>query len=195
MIIKIPKDALDNLNKGAAQEVRNQMLATLKENFERVKKQMIEDFLNHPVTIEIAQGPDYKNNESGTLGGYGGLFSFIGFEADGEDPLKPILEALESTKIEIERATKDGFRYNVILPTPADIFAATPMPWAKGRSWAKGIEKGISGLGYYLNTSYPEGKSGEGVQIRVKLRGGAFKKTKYISALLNKYQAEFKKLS
>jgi hypothetical protein len=24
------------------------------------------------------------------------------------------------------------------------------MPWAAGRSWAKGIETGISGLGFYL---------------------------------------------
>ena len=40
-------------------------------------------FEEHPVTKEIDAGPG-SNNSSGTLGGYGNLFTFIGFER-GQD--------------------------------------------------------------------------------------------------------------
>jgi hypothetical protein len=73
------------------------------------------------------------------------------------------------------------------MPTPKDIFQITPMPWATGRSWAKGIESGISGLGYYANV-YGKGRSGGGVQSGNKIRSGRFKSTPYISSLINKYQ-------
>jgi len=49
---------------------------------------MISEFLNHPITVEIKTGP-YAENISGTLNGYGNLFSFIGF-SDGDDPINPI---------------------------------------------------------------------------------------------------------
>ena len=60
------------------------------------------------------------------------------------------------------------------------------MPWAEGRSWAKGIESGIAGLGYYLRLT-DVGNSGGGVQNKTKVSSGKFKNTAYISALINKY--------
>ena len=69
------------------------------------------------------------------------------------------------------------------------------MPWATGRSWAKGIETGISGLGYYLLKNTDSSRSGLGIQSPRKVRKKSkFKNTQYISALIKKYEKEFKNL-
>ena len=69
----------------------------IKSSFLKKKSQMIADFLNHPVTQEIKGGIG-ATNISGTLGGVTNLFSFIGFE-QGDDPITPIVEMLQSTTI------------------------------------------------------------------------------------------------
>ncbi len=81
---------------------------------------------------------------------------------------------------------KIGVTYNVTIPEASDIFKATPLPWASGRSWAQGIETGISGLGYLLRKE--KGRSGKAVQSKTKVRSGGFQNTQYISALINKYK-------
>jgi hypothetical protein len=70
------------------------------------------------------------------------------------------------------------------------------MPWAPGRSWAKGIETGISGLGFYLRVQRDSSRSGLGVQTPKKIRkaGTKFRNTKYISEILKKYKKEFEAL-
>ena len=83
----------------------------------------------------------------------------------------------------------------IFLPSKQEIFAETPMPWATGRSWAEGIEKGISGFGQYLNTESISSRSGEGVQANTQIRKGKFKNTQYISALLNKYVKKFQEIN
>jgi len=66
------------------------------------------------------------------------------------------------------------------------------MPWAKGRSWAKGIETGISGLGFYLLKSSENSRSGLGIQSPRKVRKRTrFKNVKYISDLIKRYGKEF----
>ena len=47
----------------------------------------------HPVTQEIESGPN-GYNQSGTLGGYGNLFSYIGFE-EGMSPTEPLRRVLK----------------------------------------------------------------------------------------------------
>ena len=155
---------------------------------------MIAEFLNHPVTLEIKGGTS-SNNISGTLGGATNLFSFIGFES-GSDPTDAIEKILSSTNFRFTRTTKNSVEFEIDIPEAAEIFAATPMPWAPGRSWAKGIETGISGLGYYLKISRDNSRSGLGIQSPRKVRksGSRFKNTQYISALIKKYQKEFANL-
>jgi hypothetical protein len=87
-----------------------------------------------------------------------------------------------------------GSLFTINFPEPKDIFAVTPMPWATGRSWAKGIESGISGLGYYLFIDSPKSRSGEAVQVENKINVGKFKNTRYISALLAKYKKQITNL-
>ena len=153
---------------------------------------MIAEFLNHPVTIEIKQGVDAKNI-SGTLGGSTNLYSFIGFEDSTEDPTKSIENILQETNFEFATIKGNSIEFSIYIPDAKDVFDATPMPWATGRSWAKGIETGISGLGYYLKVKRENSRSGLGIQSPRKVRknGSKFRNIQYVSALLNKYKKQF----
>ena len=190
--MKIPKQVLDSVNLQANKILRPQVEDGLRNIVDDIKKQMIEEFMNHPVTEEIMNGYN-SENISNTLGGYGNLFSFIGFDF-GDAPVIPIIEILEQTSVIFSRSGRNILTANITLPSAQDIFAKTPMPWASGRSWAKGIESGISGLGFYLN-SYGKGNSNAGIQVESKMRGGRFKNTLYISALINKYRILFSKIN
>ena len=162
----------------------------------RASNRMVRGFEEHPITTEIAGGPN-ASNSSGTLGGYGNLFSFIGFQ-DGTDPLSAIREVINAESFKIRDVLKRGPVVTMILSSPkaSDVFSRTEMPWAGGRSWAKGIEAGISGLGYYLNTYWPSGRSTTGVQTKFPIErngtkaGTAYKPTKYISDLIARYTRE-----
>lgn len=149
-------------------------------------QEMIKEFESHPVTKEIESGPEGWN-QSGTLGGYGNLFSYIGFE-EGMDPLAPVRNLIKKAlKVKsIPQSQKSMIlKFQVELPSKEDIFQASPMPWVSGRSWVEGIEKGISGLGSYINRMTFTGRSGQGIQAKNKVRSGQFRNTKYLSNILN----------
>lgn len=191
-MIILPSDAKNYINKRVSSIARKDFFKIANANFLKVKEQMIQEFLNHPVTIEIKAGPNSENS-SGLLGGKGNLFSFIGFE-EGDDPIAPILDLLNAVDIRDASALPGGRLFVVNLPSPQQIFGVTPMPWATGRSWAKGIESGISGLGFYLLKKTKASRSGSALQASVKLDSIRFKNTQYISALINKYSKEFNKI-
>lgn len=192
---RLPLDVQQALQRQAPRQLKNKFKKEVDKKFKRIKNEMIKEFLQLPVTQELLQGPD-GSNISGTLGGVTNLFAFIGFDK-GDQPIAPILQLLENTSIEYSKELRQikniGISYNVNLPTSEQIFAITPMPWAVGRSWAKGIETGISGLGYLLRKN-SRGRSGAAIQSRVKVRGGRFKNTAYISAFINKYKKKFREL-
>ena len=123
------------------------------------------------------------------------LFAFIGFD-EGDQPVLPIITLLESTDILYRKEVRTkglGVSFDISFPTAEEIFAITPLPWATGRSWAEGIERGISGLGYLLRKS--GGRSGAAVQSRVnKVRGGRFQNLPYISSFIKKYRKRFEQL-
>jgi len=186
----LPSDVQNALKRQAPKALRRDLEKEAKRKFKRIKAEMIKEFLSHPITQEIMEGPNAPNI-SGTLGGVSNLFAFIGFDA-GNQPVAPILERLEAVNIIYNKEYKEkgiGVSFNVFLPTAEDIFAITPLPWATGRSWAEGIERGISGLGYLVKKS--GGRSGAAVQSRVnKVRGGGFQNTPYIK----RYKKRFEEL-
>ena len=182
------------INSQVPNVARGQVQKLFTPAFQKIKNKMIVEFLNHPVTLEIKGGTS-SGNISGTLGGATNLFSFIGFES-GSDPTDAIEKILASTNFRFTRTTSNSVEFEIDIPEAAEIFAATPMPWAPGRSWAKGIETGISGLGYYLKIRKDSSRSGLGIQSSRKVRksGSKFANTQYISALIKKYQKEFANL-
>jgi hypothetical protein len=188
----LPKDVQRVVDSQSPRYLKAAFRKEFNEKFEAVKLEMIQEFLNHPVTVEIRNGPG-SDNVSGTLGGQGDLFSFIGFYEE-DDPIEPILKILDDIRVTNFSMIKSGWSYTVEMPTSKDIFAVTPMPWASGRSWAKGIESGISGLGYMLRRRSEVSRSGEAIQIKTKLRGGKYKPVPYISSLINKYTKKLSKI-
>jgi len=159
----------------------------IQSEFNKFKQELIRDFKKHPVTREIEMGPNGKNI-SNTLGGEGNLFSFIGFEAN-EKPTYPILQSLEAIFLQSVNIKKDGSSITFIqYPKAENIFAITPLPWANGRSWAKGIEQGMSGLGFYLNKQSTSSRSGTGIQSSKKIRKLKFSNMPYISSLIKKFE-------
>ena len=169
----------------------------VKEGF-KIKDRLISDFLSHPVTVEINNGPTSLTNPSETLGNsYGNLYSFIGFK-QGTDPIRPILDILLLIDIRLIQVGDNLSIKTFGFPTSQKIWDATPMPRQEGRSWAKGIEEGISGLNYYLfssSKSFPKSESGTAIQLRDRISSGLrFERKSYISKLLNKYKSLFKNL-
>lgn len=191
----LDRQIIASLKRQAPKIVRAEVQKLGRAAFQKIKNKMIADFLNHPVTIEIKQGIN-SQNISETLGGATNLYSFIGFNSSSEDPTKDIENILQQTNFEFAKIMNNSIEFSIYIPDAKDVFDATPMPWAPGRSWAKGIETGISGLGYYLRVERDNSRSGLGVQSPRKIRktGTKFKNTQYISALLNKYKKEFENL-
>ena len=191
---KLPIDVQNALKRQAPKALRRGFEKDINKKFKDLKNEMIKEFLTDSVTIELLEGAG-ASNISGTLGGISNLFAFIGFNS-GEQPISPILNMLEGTQIIYKQEIKQrgiGVEFEVSLPTAEDIFMVTPLPWASGRSWAEGIERGLSGLGYLLRKS--DGRSGAAIQSRVKkVRSGRFQNRPYISSLIKRYRKRFENL-
>jgi len=162
---------------------------------EEARADLIRDFHSHSITQEIKSGAN-ASNSSGTLNGYGNLFSFIGFNK-GDDPTVPIENILrERLNVKVRAAGNGKFKITLTnAPSKQEIFSVTPIPWASGSSWAEGMEKGISNLGSFL---YREGgvrgsssgsfsRSGTGIQVKNRLRSSNLKTGDYISGMIQKF--------
>jgi hypothetical protein len=168
----------------------------IKEQFEERKDALVENFTNHPVTKEISA--EESPNISNTLGGYGNLFGFLGFDK-GSDPIYPVQETLkEKTKLDhisIKTST-DSVLVRYSVPDLDDFNSSAQLEW-DATNWVKGIERGISGFQNFMAKA--AGKSGQGIQTKGSIKpftGGAnrFRNTKYMSDLINKFKLSINKL-
>ena len=160
--------------------------------YEQSKENFFEEFQSHPVTQEIQDGPT-ASNVSSTLNGVGNLFSFIGFDSSSS-PIED-LEKLLKKKFSVKVTRKDEIvRYTIDFPTLDKIKPSTPMPFERGNSWVVGIEKGISGFSNSLYKVFVQGRSKEALQAENKIRGGGYKKTRYLSEIINNFIKNMKDL-
>jgi len=168
----------------------------IKEQFEERKDALVENFTNHPVTKEISA--EESPNISNTLGGYGNLFGFLGFDK-GSDPIYPVQETLkEKTKLDhvsIKTST-DSVLVRYSVPDLDDFNSSAQLEW-DATNWVKGIERGISGFQNFMAKA--AGKSGQGIQTKGSIKpftGGAnrFRNIKYMSDLINKFKLSINKL-
>ena len=128
------------------------------------------------------------------------LFSFIGFP-QGTNPIEKIRPFFDPShpdgpKIRyIKGSSVKGleFQFAITFPSKDKIFNATPMPWAPGLSWVDRIEKGIPGLGYFLNKEgIAKSVSGGGIQLKNQIRSGKFKNRSYLTKLLKEFLKDIK---
>lgn len=177
------------VNNKALQE---KIVQTFERQFRRAKTEAEVNFALNPITKEIKAGPR-SGNSSGILGGYGNLFSFLGF-VEGSDPTDTISSILEK---EIRynagkaKVTSKGIqiKFTVFIPTLTEIYEKTPMEWS-ARSWVEGIENGsVDGFQYFLSRiNTPNSRSGGGYQLDTKIRNSKVRKSKYVSLILNKFR-------
>jgi len=165
---------------------KNRALEILNEKVNEKKREFISEFENHPVTKEISSGAS-ATNISGTLGGYGNLFSFIGFYS-ADNPVSVVTNLLNRIKllqkIDIK---KSGITANIYVPSLQDFGDQTKMPWQTGRSWLLDIEKTISGIGSYLYKKYDKSRSKTALQSNFDYSNKSFKSVKYFGEMYKKF--------
>lgn len=169
---KLPRDVRSSIDSQLKKEIGPQVISTVQNRFKLIKEQMIFEFENHKITEEIDAGPT-ASNTSGTLGGYGNLWTFIGFP-DNYDPFNDVRAMLESTTINILDYRKGMFNFITNEPTREDLFRVTKFSSFRdefdgARSWLDGIETGISGLGSYLfdlKKEFKSSRSGPAIQLK-----------------------------
>lgn len=176
---------------GRSQEVKSATFNYFYGIFLNAKRAMMEEFDRHPVTVELNEGPDAPNY-SGTLGGYGNLFAFLGFYAH-EKPTEELRILLSdiSARQTVYRNRKWYFR--VELPSQEEIESRTQMTWESGNSWALQIEKanGISGLSNFLFAKWDQtvSRSGMGIQLTDQtINEENFTPIKYLSQILSNFR-------
>lgn len=184
--------ATKNITRQGIADVRRVIEPRLVKRFNQIKEELLDSFNFHPVTKEIEMGPS-ADNISGTIKGEGNLFSFIGFSR-GDNPTDAIRSRLKNINMTIKFRSAEVFQIFVNSPDRQEIFRMSPMPWAKGRSWVKGVEQGMSGLGRFLYGNYPSSRSGAGVQTKGSVRKVTFSNVKYVSAILRKFENEVRRL-
>jgi len=182
-------------NSKMASLIRKEVRAIVEEYVEKSQDEMVSEFLNHPVTKEIDNGPE-ASNISSTLGGQGNLFSYIGFE-EGSEPTESVKEILEnsvkvSTRPEISVNGKNiKINFPVSGPTISEIESETPMPFEGGKSWVSGVEKGISGYSHYVFRKFiKNSRSSTGIQAEPQVKTGSFKPSPYLSVILKKFYSK-----
>ena len=70
-----------------------------------------------------------------------------------------------------------------------EIERQTYLSWL-GKSWVRGIERGLSGIGqylYYSGSGQMGSRSGSAIQTRGKIRGGTYRPTSYLSAIIKTF--------
>jgi hypothetical protein len=155
--------------------------------YESAKNRFFQEFYNHPITIEIASGPE-ASNSSGVLGGYGNLFSFLGFESSRQ-PIKEIASAMEKSF----SIKKVGIMAKITYPNMDELKKYSPLPWAFGGSWVSGIEKGIPNFGkYFYKPSLPNSRSTTALESKYQLNLATFTPVVYMSKIIENFENTLK---
>ena len=128
------------------------------------------------------------------MGGYGNLFSFLGF-LDGQNPtlsIKSLLKSINLNKQVI--VNKKSLRFKVEVPSKEDFAAVSKLPWESGRSWLFDVERTISGLGAYLYGRFKSSRSGSGIQSKYRYSNRTFRPTKYFGEMYKEFINKLKSI-
>tara|TARA_B100000085_G_scaffold277929_1_gene298966 strand:- start:311 stop:937 length:627 start_codon:yes stop_codon:yes gene_type:complete len=190
------KQLLKEVHVKNARAMSQKLRGVIEPKLEKKQDNLVKKFRIHPITIEIDGGPR-ATNSSGTLGGYGNLFSFIGFDS-GDNPTEVIKMIFgEKIKFRVKRRNASG-KYTIVffIPSLEEIYKLTPLPWAAGQSWVDGVEKGMSNLGSYLYSSagFSSSRSRTGIQTKSPISSVTLKRTPYVSRLLENFKKTLKNL-
>jgi len=193
----------------AAQSTQKEIQKIVQTDFRKKKEELLNNFLNHEVSQEISNPK--LGNITGTLGGYGDLFGFIGFFKE-KDPIQGAYDVLKKSialkeitiKKDYPRDIKGRFTsgrqtknvkviFSIASLDDFDDTSADVVREESTRNWVKGIEKGISAFNRYAN--YPRGVSGRGVQVSGPIKNpsverpqlSSYRPVPYVSAMMKEF--------
>lgn len=177
----------------AAEKTKLAALRQVQEKFDRAKSELLTEFETSPVTQEIDQGPELTTS-SVLPGGYGNLYSFLGFIA-GSNPTGPVRQLLNNIRL-VKKPTmgEDAWVFRINIPDKADFDDASPMTWEAGRSWIDAVTHGLGTFSHYMfsltNNRFTRSKSGTAVQVSTNLRGTAayFTGVGYVIGMLGRFK-------
>ena len=185
-----------------SRKVRDAVYRKANQKFRAEVAKLTLEYEQHPVTKEIRAGKN-ATNRSGTLGGHGNLFTFIGFDEKRGDPTAPVGQLiLSSSQLfksnpVIQKSSRGGtnFEFRCVIPSRDEISIVSRMPWESGRSWVFAIESGISGLSHYIYRKFIAGsRSSKAIQTKNKyITGIVYKPVSYMSTLLSKFRKRIRK--
>ena len=188
--VSIKQKAINSL------KFRNVAQREAKRKFDKAKAGILQDFLNNVVTREI-RGGSSASNSSGTLGGYGNLYSYIGFYQD-MDPIAPIEDYLKNFRFSVKRVTqaREGLAIQLNWFNLDTIKSLSLMPWEEGNSWIMGVERGISGFGNYMyDLVAGRGRSGAATQKKSPVgKVTTFSTRRYLPTMLEEARKRIRKL-
>lgn len=166
----------------------------LETQFKEAKQEMLEEFENHPVSQEIAAGPDLQNS---LFLPKGNLFAFFGFY-DNEKPVDQVKDILNAeTKIKSVEKSAGKDKYTVILraevPTYQSLKERTELDIAGiNKSWLEAVETGLLGLPQFIFGLFHNNnsKSGTGLEVKNNVRTSNFNGIglNYMSKILRQFK-------
>lgn len=163
--------------------------------YEAARERLIHSFNESKITQEIEAGPEAETISGLMEDGYGNLYTFIGFDADQQNPIEKLREYLEDS-ITLEQTVRrnDRWFFRITVPSRKEIASETPMEWEQGNSWIEGIEEeGISNLSNYMYKAWDTSRSTHGIQIPYEYREGATMSTSpYLLHMLEEFKTEIK---
>jgi len=158
--------------------------------FLRAKNSLLKNFDEHPITEELKEGPS-GSNISGTLGGYGNLFAFLGF-FDTQQPTEELELLLRN--ITLRKSTRKGntVYFTASVPSQNTIESVTQLNWGEGKSWVYAVETGEfdgeADLNHFIYKSFENGRSQQGVQVEGIYREENFMPRPYLTQILNNFR-------
>lgn len=161
----------------------------LERKFERALNLFLDEVSQHPVSQELR---DWTTPSAFLQGSStGSLFGFIGFQAsyrpvdDLLDYLRNNIRFIPAKKLSISGATIITYT----IPSKDDFSARFPLFWEGQNGWVNSIERGISGLGYFLSVRTASSRSTEGIQSQYLVNPGAnFSGTPYLTPLFQRLE-------
>lgn len=182
--------------------IRPATVKAVNAKFQEYKQAMLADFNSLPIIDALEYGPGYGSNDfAGVLSGaeWGDLFSFLGFPRKFK-PANKIRNILK--RVTLNRADSSGLTIAwefKNFPTIQVIEEETKndLPWVSGKSWVTWLEKGVPGLGRYINVDNDTERSRSHFGLQVKNNVRAAKTVKagpWMTDFLDKWRREFEKI-
>lgn len=178
----------------SSSKLRSAATEIVNRKIESAKAKFLSKYDEHNVTKEIIGG-----NQSESISGAvfnGNLFTFLGFDDNGENPaisLRRFLDQSISVNARFSKRAGNKMYFKISVPIKEDIESATPLPYESGRSWVRGIEYGVSGIGFYFYSKkeISASRSKYGIQSKNKTsEGSRFYNQSYLSPILREFYKE-----